>query len=684
MRIEFKNISEGKYYDILLTTLVDLVHADSRRRHVLQDRMLLFCLLNGYIEKKQFLILCQKTELYGGKRNSDEKLAQSYARRFFSEKCIQGVLQRKERKNGESGQRNTVYTAGARGRERLRQTLPLCGVSFSFSVNDILDALNGYYPMRNQWREPAHYLHMLGIGDFFAAMACMNGCYRFEKEISIANGAGKAMKRNSQIICKSLSVQFRADAYAELEQGVTDTIKGHMQEKNGYAEISCQGRIKILYEQDTGSQRKNILASKLENYSGIFRAFLGQCEKEEAVLCLLFSCQGSTNKKQRLSENELFEGEKEAEYISSLRYGNLEEQELEGGETDTFFKSKDILSALMRQTGMSAVALKSIYGAIQGLSGILGIKSPSELLFALEQPKMAGGLGEKTLNGWTGFLKLMMQYGNDDDIDAYEEVFYNGTKGMQEREEMVGGERYALYHHHMADFLKRREAIQRGMERNSSLLEAALLGNMVASVPSAQMPLLLPFLFPGSEDFCKQWKNYMNFMHFGISTIRSFQIYHKDRHGVLRNFFFVDTFSGTRRFNIENMSLDMTASIRLAFYLKRYAGHIEEYENGHILIVFFLSDDLPRVREFALDMGLYLPYENGLLNERFFVQEKNTLEVLFVCMEDMLDKRRQMPAITFDRKGNGHYKIFSSSNGPKFFDIPADRPRAGVLVEVHV
>lgn len=684
MRIEFKNISEGKYYDILLTTLVDLVHADSRRRHVLQDRMLLFCLLNGYIEKKQFLILCQKTELYGGKRNSDEKLAQSYARRFFSEKCIQGVLQRKERKNGESGQRNTVYTAGARGRERLRQTLPLCGVSFSFSVNDILDALNGYYPMRNQWREPAHYLHMLGIGDFFAAMACMNGCYRFEKEISIANGAGKAMKRNSQIICKSLSVQFRADAYAELEQGVTDTIKGHMQEKNGYAEISCQGRIKILYEQDTGSQRKNILASKLENYSGIFRAFLGQCEKEEAVLCLLFSCQGSTNKKQRLSENELFEGEKEAEYISSLRYGNLEEQELEGGETDTFFKSKDILSALMRQTGMSAVALKSIYGAIQGLSGILGIKSPSELLFALEQPKMAGGLGEKTLNGWTGFLKLMMQYGNDDDIDAYEEVFYNGTKGMQEREEMVGGERYALYHHHMADFLKRREAIQRGMERNSSLLEAALLGNMVASVPSAQMPLLLPFLFPGSEDFCKQWKNYMNLMHFGISTIRSFQIYHKDRHGVLRNFFFVDTFSGTRRFNIENMSLDMTASIRLAFYLKRYAGHIEEYENGHILIVFFLSDDLPRVREFALDMGLYLPYENGLLNERFFVQEKNTLEVLFVCMEDMLDKRRQMPAITFDRKGNGHYKIFSSSNGPKFFDIPADRPRAGVLVEVHV
>lgn len=684
MRIEFKNISEGKYYDILLTTLVDLVHADSRRRHVLQDRMLLFCLLNGYIEKKQFLILCQKTELYGGKGNSDEKLAQSYARRFFSEKCIQGVLQRKERKNGESGQRNTVYTAGARGRERLRQTLPLCGVSFSFPVNDILDALNGYYPMRNQWREPAHYLHMLGIGDFFAAMACMNDCYRFEKEISIANGAGKAMKRNSQIICKSLSSQFRADAYAELEQGVTDAIKGHMQEKNGYAEISCQGRIKILYEQDTGSQRENILASKLENYSGLFRAFLGQCEKEEAVLCLLFSCQGSTNKKQRLSENELFEGEREAEYISSLRYGNLEEQELEGEETDTFFKSKDILSALMRQTGMSAVTLKSIYGAIQGISSILGIKSFSELLFALEQPKMAGGLGEKTLNGWIGFLKLMMQYGNDDDIDAYEEVFYNGTKGMQEREEMVGGERYALYHHHMADFLKRREAIQRGMERNSSLLEAALLGNMVASVPSAQMPLLLPFLFPGSEDFCKQWKNYMNLMHFGISTIRSFQIYHKDRHGVLRNFFFVDTFSGTRRFNIENMSLDMTASIRLAFYLKRYAGHIEEYENGHILIVFFLSDDLPRVREFALDMGLYLPYENGLLNERFFVQEKNTLEVLFVCMEDMLDKRRQMPAITFDRKGNGHYKIFSSSNGPKFFDIPADRPRAGVLVEVHV
>lgn len=675
MEIQYRNMNGKKDYDILLRCLSELVRGDSHHRYVLQNKMILFSLLNGYITKKQFLILCRKTDLYGGRLGKNET-DQSYARRFFSEKCKQGIFIKRERKNGQNRPYDTVYTTGAEGRDRFRKTLSLCGIDFSCEVKVILKSLESWYPYRKHWHEPAHYSHMLGIGDFFAAMLSVNGCSRFAKEIRVGNGLEVCSEKGFGILCQSLASSFRADAYAELGQKLPDMVCVEQEKKTGY-EVFCQkGRIEILYEQDTGTQRKDILSSKLENYSRFFHLFSGQPDGQETMLCLLFSCLNLTCGERSLSKRELEEGAKEAGYIlslQSLKYGKKEpEKRSEEKISDTM---QNLYAMFQNRMRLSAEKLKEVYSGIRGMSWVLKINDVKGLLHVLERSDLPEHSGNMAAGNWKVFLELLDRHGTEQDINFYEKIFCTVMKKENSREK---GNGYASYHRHMKDYIKRKTDMEKGMARYSVLNKEALQGNMIAVVPGNHMLPLLPCLFPGLDIYRKQLKDYLNLMYFGISSFHSYQIRRKDEHGVLLNFFQAGTFSGIKYFCMENISLDITAMTRLAFYLRRYANCPDEYKSNLILLIYFLSDDLPRVREFALDMNLYAPYEKGDLKERFFRLESRQLEVLFVCMEDMLDRNRQLPGIIFDREGCGHYKMFSSLEGPVFLDIPSERVRVDV------
>ena len=688
MNIEYRGIDDkDSDFEILLTCLFELIKADTRKRYVLQSRMILFCILNGYISKRQFLILCRKYDIYGGGGTPNEfKLAQSYTRRFFSEKCQNGIFIKRERAGGTGSKKDVIYTAGAKARDKLKKTLPLCDIGFSCNVYRIIDALLQFYPKRRQWYEPAHYSHMLAIGDFMAVMAVMGKCTRFIKEISIANGASILPGVSYQILCSTVAHPFRADSYVKLKLESPDvtTFQTSLKEDslkeiargNGTYQIN---NIEILYEQDTGSQRKDILSSKLENYSHLFYALSSEGSHDE-LFCLLFSCLNDLEGNRKCCKKDLQRGQLEAEFIDSLRnnkgmdnFGTDKEKE-----ADINFKA-----FLKEQLGVSESALKKIYSELVGASCILKTNSIMNLSHIINDILLEEAKIDVKIGCWNEFLKFLCKYGHTDNLSEYAVLFSVRMECGVSEGHKIPGTYYALYHQCMKNFIKRREIIREGMIKQPVFRKAALLGHTVCAVPGYHMVSLLPSLFPGVISFQKQFKSYLNVMYFGIRSFYSYELLKKDAKGTLLNYFKADTFCGLKGFYVENMSLDLTARMRLAFYLKDYALHPEEYEKDHWLLIFFLSDDLPSVRELALDLKLYYSYENGYLKERsLLLERKNMFEVLFVCIEDMQDNNRWLPAITFDRQGCGHYKFFLSEEGPKLFDIPNVSMRVDIPVEI--
>lgn len=675
MKVIYKELDgDESNHAVLLSCLSSFVHSDSHRRFVLQNRMVLFGLLNSYITKRQFLILCHKFDIYGGGGSEKgDRAIQSYARRFFSEKCRQGIFRKRERKILTGSRKDTVYTVTPKGLDKLKETIPLCGIDFPFEMSIILTALSCL--KKKQWHEPAHYSHMLGIGDFFACVAACDGCTMFLKEMSIENGFTELPGRASKLVCNTITAPFRADAYVRLGHGL-------MEEKT-------TGGIEILYEQDTGTQRKDILLSKLQNYNGLFQ-YSGN-NHGEGLICLLFSCLNDSYAEKNPSMAELSCGKREAEFVSGLKMLGMDEMpentvlEAEEGVLNQcpeaiFSEEENLCSVLMMQMGISQAALRKLYLEIRGVSCLMERDDVYILLDTMEKvlslEHMGEHLGKVKVQSWKDFLSLLRKYGKSNKISAYDRFFSSKAEGHKLLEDKMSGERYALYHQHMTKFLKRRKDIEESMLKQDAVCRAALWGNMVSAVPGYHMQSLLSFLFPGNFSFRKQLRDYLNMMYFGISSFTSYCLLKEDRQGVLRNYFEADTLCGQKGFNVENLSLDLTSRMRLAYYLKDYAAHPLGYGCDRVLLIFFLSDDLPRVREFASDMELYRPYEDGYLKERISpAHEKSVFEALFICIEDMQDKSRHLPAVVFDRFGNAHYKMFSCKGRPKLLDIPMDSRR---------
>lgn len=726
MNMFLQSTANERPYSILTGCLFELSHLPSTQKYVLQNRILLFTLLNGYITKRQFLILCRKYEIHGelGDAAAAEN-ANSYCRRFFSKACRQGLLVRHEQENREEGGRLVVYTMSAAGRTQLKETIGICNLSSLDSLlctlKDATSAIDICFSQKKRWREMAHLSHTLGIGDFFAS-ALLLPLNTFQKEICVENRISTSLNA-PYIVCDELIADFRADAYTCLT-----TFEKHF---SGHINRLCTASIDtmedtfrypfpetssihVMLEQDTGSQRKDILSKKLSRYAVLYATT--DTAKQHGTFCLLFSCLSAYG---RTSPNkqEQKEGAQERQFLASLyassdtdsvsadvTHSIITKNFIESHDTDTRADAAESTTVCSNELTLNTLAAASeltpadainIYDTLSGISCILHNDNVSFLLSMMERSLSLPHPGQSQLFKWKQFLDTLLKSGKSGNLLFYEPIFHahehnkmdKGStadasairSGTTDFINLLTAQQYASYHLMIKNFRERRAIIENSYIRNISITSAGLRGHMLCCLPSRNLPCLLSFLFI-QRGFWENIQAYLNRMYACITSLLSHNQTGDSKHGILLNQYITNSYHGAHTYYFENLSLDLTAEERLRYYLKDYAHNPSSY-TGETIVVFFLSDDLPLARKLSGELNLHLPYETGLLKSRSLAAglSSQQTEVIFVSMENFI---HDLPAITFDSSGAGHYKTILLNGRPHLFDLPSDAKNCSVPVEI--
>lgn len=740
--VKYKYTEDERAYYILNAALMELMDMPSSKRWVLQNRILLFALLNGFITKRHFLIMCNRYDIYGELGSQNQSAAShTYFRRFFSRACTNKLFL-KVKQRYDNGKTETVYTISAIGRERLKEGICSCELTLVDSLwcsrDELLSSIDLCFRQKKRFRETMHPEHTFGIGDFHAAFANFS-LSRFLPEIDIENSVCRNGFEGEYraVVCENALSAFRADGYAKIpldgefvlrDKLLRDKVT-HNKECSEimYVPFNDAHSITVLLEQDTGTQRKDILRQKIRNYSSLYES-VGNADKN-GVFCLLYSFLNSSYGRTQLRQQMIDAGTLEAEFTRSLLSESCDESDSfaidnsanstqDASETELFssVQTEPTLGTICRATKEDKSTLIELYDSLLGVSCILHNDDIGFLSQLIQRSLLLPHPGQDKIRAWNNLLTTLTAFGIAS-LHECQELFrsenppvtgaaVSGSGSLQTARtensksktardsesspdassedtgitSMCNGiltaKQYGTYHMEMENFLSRRRALEECFLEDLSVRKANLTGHMLVALPAKNLHCLLPFLFVNRNSFLHLC-DYLNRMYAGITDLVSFSAVGRTSHGHLLNQHIVNTFNGQRTYYFENLSLDLGAKHRIVQYLYEYSSHPERYENETI-VIFFLSDDLDRARSLSLELSLYRHYDSGLLKERAINRTTAMTEVLFICMEDI---NRGMPALSFDRTGTAHYKAMLHHGSPHLYDVPATANNCSVPVE---
>lgn len=733
--MHYKYTEDERVYYILNAALLELMDMPTSKRWVLQNRILLFSLLNGFVTKRQFLILCNRYDIYGGLGTHNEAtVSHAYFRRFFSRACANKLFLKVSQRYS-NGKSETVYVISATGRDRLKEGICMCELTLMDSMwctkEELLSSIDLCFCQKKRFRETMHPEHTFGISDFHAACTFFSLC-RFLPEIDIENSNSRNgyPGEHHAVICDNLPFSFRADAYVKisLDRGfllhnylflnnkpnsLPGSVLGKGTTENMYEPFTDTHFISILLEQDTGTQRKDILKQKLQNYSFLYTA-AGNAD-ENGIFCLVYSFLNTAYGRTRMTQQMYEDGKLEVDFFQTL-FGEIPDDMISSAneeinachkESDSsmqeecFYHSQDspTLDTLCRQMELGRDTLIELYDALLGVCCILHNDDIGFLSPLMQRSLLLPHPGQEKIQAWKKLLSVLTECSITSLLSCYQ-VFHTNeaTIGTHSsgadaaaggcigatvaKDESKGAcmsmsaKQYGTYHRDMVNFLARRRILEECFLDEFTVQSAVLAGHMLVTLPAQNLHALLPLLFVNKASF-KKLSEYMNCMYAGITDVVSYSAVGKTHHGRLLNQYTAKVINGIRTYYFENLSLDLGARPRLLQYLRDYAAEPEQYE-GETIVVFFLSDDLDRARTLSQELSLYRSYESGQLKERAINRTSPMTEILFVCIEDI---DRGMPAIYFDRLGNAHYKAMLHHGLPHLYDVPASARNCSVPEE---
>lgn len=490
------------------------------------------------------------------------------------------------------------------------ETDPLKGnrKRYFFTVTDTeLDALKRVFEENKRWKSPANLMHSCGINDFLVSLFSTSvSTPCFFREVNVYRSADE----------KKASFHYVYDGSRAFRMDALGFLKGCME---------SDPVIPLFYEQDTGSQSGSVLAQKAANYKEFFSTLLRDKELYHGLpLSLVFGLQYSSGisvKKKEISN---------------------------GAKTRAENKRKRLISMLMYA------------------GGLLDDNSISYVTSLLEHRIATDSTNTRD---YKESLQLIREITAADPacrhIDDLKMAVLEDDNPDKDTESGIFNARASL-----AFFINRRNLLFTKFSSLDTFLFYS--GVRIVTLPNSCMSTYMPYVYP--HELGLDWIIQPLLAHSG--NIFSGHPQYSPMQRILdvsipNTYVFADKASRHTVF-FENFSLDYGSRVRIPAALTRMKNMNDEKlaAAGYLIVCFFLSEDLPLLREFVL--AHCKDFASPDANHAFMPAAPD--RILFICMDDVLAAGPEARAIRFDTAGNAYYHMqitFPALTATREY-IPAD------------
>lgn len=561
------------------------------------QRAIVLSALTGSVTREQILL----TGMYGGYRRRHIRNADRLLSNNSELPVVKGQKYTKEfrRLIPDARQNNsglTLYTTTTVGLHRLANAyMAFC----EREEPEIFDFFNRYYSALQS--RPSHDLHTDFSHDIaVAAFSLCTDIPCYYKEMYVCNPLLSASVKDSFYLSHTYDVSIRSDAFLTL---CGDWKKERM--------MSC-----VFYEQDTGSQREDIICKKADAYEQVFQALF---ETNTAILkgdaSLIGNALPALYEKNRDSSRAQTDIRHPGLGVLLFGIACVYDACDTHGQQDKAVSEKNSAngSTVSNELDFSAFrvqqAAKKLLATLSYVEDLLGSITLSELDRMLQD---AVTHKECYLEDYTLFQQLRQAFPKSDSVTGLME----GLASVSSTGSTVLFDAYC----HLGAFLKRRNFIFQAFD-TLSFATAAERGFRVLAAPNQLLDVYFPFLFPdecGLYEECRKAMLYMGY---------SFKKYFTCGPLTICNITFPCTSTFCMYYGeslaviYENLSLDVTAKMRIqSFFLHN------DFPENTLLLCFFLADELEEIRRFASNIE-HFPYYHLKSDRRF--------TVCFCCMEEM-------------------------------------------------